>query len=353
MSDAALLDTLSRLQPLAGLGAASLHGLLPLCRRQHIARSAEPFALDAWQGQVVYLTKGHLKVDLADGSMAVFVGGAGDALMPLSAYRAAPVSAKAITDVELLHFDEETLDIVVTWDQIIAPAGTEGRSDAPDWRTKSGMFAAQNLVNGSFAALPAANIDSLLGRFQRVSVKRGDVIVCQGDPGDYYYVIDAGRCVVTREVAGGTVELAQLKGGDTFGEEALLADVERNATVTMKTDGALLRLDKADFAALLQEPLLRKLAPAEAARRVAAGATWIDTRFPAEYRLDGLLGARNIPLNELRRAMSMLQPEKEYIVYCQSGRRSSAAAFLLSQKGYRASLLDGGLRALVAEKGKA
>ena len=352
-SDAALLETLSSLQPFASLGAASLRGLLPLCSRERVTRNLDPFSLKDWQGQVVYLTKGELKVDQTDGSTRLFVGGSGEALMPLSAGGAAPTSAKAITDVELLRFDEDTLDIVVTWDQMATPAGERDANETTDWRTKSGIFAAHNFADGVFATLPPANIDTLLGRFRRVAAKRGEVVVRQGDPGDYYYVIDRGRCVVTREIAGATVELAQLKGGDTFGEEALLADGARNATVTMKTDGVLLRLDKADFVALLKEPLLRRLSAAEAVQRVAAGAVWIDSRFSAEYRIDGLPGALNIPLSEMRRAVTMLEPGKEYIVYCQSGRRSSAAAFLLSQKGYRASLLDGGLKALLAEKGKA
>ena len=234
-----------------------------------------------------------------------------------------------------------------------APTAQSSGNDAPDWRTKSGIFTVQNFVFGAFAALPPAHIDALLGRFQRVKAKRGEIVIQQGAEGDYYYVIDRGRCQVTREVAGATMQLAELKSGDAFGEEALIANTTRNATVTMKTDGMLLRLDKADFMALLKEPLLQKLSPAAAAQRSAAGAVWIDTRFPAEYRCDGLPGALNIPLNEIRQGMAMLDPEKEYIVYCQSGRRSSAAAFLLSQKGYHACLLDGGLKALSDEKGNA
>lgn len=351
--DATLIDMLSRLQPLAGLGRETLRELLPLCSRERVTRNLDPSSLKDWHGQVVYLTKGELKVDLADGSTVLLVGGSGEALLPLGRDGGELVGSKAITDIELLRFNEDTLDIVLTWDQLAAPNGAGGGTEATDWRTKSGMFAVQNFVDGIFAALPPANIDALLGRFQRVPVQRGELVVRQGDVGDYYYVIDRGRAVVTREVAGATVALAELKGGDAFGEEALLADATRNASVAMKTDGVLLRLAKADFLALLKEPLLQKVSPAEALRRNAAGAVWIDARFPAEYRLDGLPGALNMPLNELRQAMVMLDRGREYIVYCQSGRRSSAAAFLLSQKGYRASLLDGGLKALIAEKGKA
>lgn len=350
--DTALLKTLSGLQPLSSLGSESLRELAPLCHRERVTRNLDPFSLRDWDGQVVYLTRGELKMELPDGSTMLIVGGSGDALMPLGYGGYAPVSTKAITDIELLRFDEDKLDIVVTWDQLIATSGKTGAAESPDWRTMSGTFTAHSFTNGVFATLPAANIDALLHRFTRRTVKRGEIVIRQGDAGEHYYVIDRGRCIVTREVAGATVELAELKGGDAFGEEALLADATRNATVTMKTDGVLLRLDKADFLALLKEPLLQKISPAQAVRHVAAGAVWIDTRFPAEYQHDGLPGALNIPLNEVREAAAMLEQGKEYIVYCQTGRRSSAAAFLLSQRGYRASLLDGGLKALLAEKGK-
>jgi rhodanese-related sulfurtransferase len=51
----------------------------------------------------------------------------------------------------------------------------------------------------------------------------------------------------------------------------------------------------------------------------------------------------NVPLAEIRSAFGVLDKSKEYVVYCQSERRSSAAAFLLAQNGYKAFLLQGGL----------
>ena len=149
---------------------------------------------------------------------------------------------------------------------------------------------------------------------------------------------------MTRLVGGVNVEIADLRPGDAFGEEALLAHANRNATVTMKTNGLLLRLDKKDFFELLSEPLLDRVGWPEAKRRVNNGARLIDVRFTAEFVYDGLPGAINIPLNEIRRSTVLLDADGDYIVYCQSGRRSSAAAFLLSQRGLRASVLAGGLR---------
>lgn len=346
--DSLLVEKLGRLHPLASLAPTALRQLAPLCRIERVARNLDPFCLRDWTSKAIFLFKEELKVDFADGGMSVLVGGAGEALLPLGGCGLQPVAAKAITDVELLYFDEDTLDIVLTWDQIMAPGQAPSRVEAEngDWRTMSGVFAVQNLTQGAFAALPPAHVRTLFERFQRVKVSRGEVVVREGDVGDHYYLIEQGRCVVTREVAGSQVELGELAAGDAFGEEALVAETARNATVTMKTGGVLLRLAKSDFIDLLRAPLLHRLGPVAAKQKAAAGAIWLDVRFPAEYQHDGLPGAINIPLNEVRQALSMLDKGKEYIAYCQTGRRSSAAAFLLSQRGFGAYLLDGGLKAL-------
>lgn len=337
------LPLLKRLQPIGALSDDSLRGLLPLSVKASFVRGSDPVSANEWAGRVVYLARGELKVDVVDGPSNVLVGGSGHALDPISRRAARPRSSRAITDTELIGFPEEPLDVLVTWNQLAGPAAVQ---DAPDWHQMSGMFAVQNLTQGAFSSLPAASIAPLLDRFVRLAVKRGDVILQQGDEGSHYYLIERGRCKVTRQVAGDAVELAELTEGQAFGEEALLADTRRNATVTMKTDGVLLRLAKSDFITLLREPLLHRLQANEARQQVLAGAIWIDVRFPAEFRQDGLPGAINIPLNEIRQAASSLDAEKKYIVYCQSGRRSSAAAFLLSQRGIQAALLENGLNAM-------
>jgi rhodanese-related sulfurtransferase len=175
-------------------------------------------------------------------------------------------------------------------------------------------------------------------------VKRAQVVVREGEAGRYYYLIENGKAQVTRHVGGVEVSVAELRGGDAFGEEALLSGDARNATVTMKTDGVLLRLRKGDFEELLKEPLLSRIGIEQARRKVADGAVWIDVRYPAEFRHGRIPGAINIPLGEVRGAARLLDKRREYVVYCQTGLRSSAAAFLLAQRGCRAYLLDGGLR---------
>jgi rhodanese-related sulfurtransferase len=142
--------------------------------------------------------------------------------------------------------------------------------------------------------------------------------------------------------------LAELKSGDAFGEEALVSEAKRNATVVALGDGIVLRLDKQHFNSLLREPLLRRLNFEDAAARVRGGALWLDVRYPSEYQYDKLPGAINVPLAEVRNMFAVLDRSKEYVAYCQSGRRSAAAAFLFAQRGFKVWVLEGGLK--VAER---
>ncbi len=345
MSDSVSVDLLARLQPLASLGKDGLGDLPALCRTHLFARGSDPFCGSDWSGQLVYLLQGQLLASLADGTNRVLVGGHDLASSPIARGGRKPGKCLSITDTVLLSLEEDKLDIVLTWNQLAAPAADAASGGVTDWRRMSDMFTLDNLTVGVFASLPPENIQSLLSRFARQPVKRGDTIIRQGDAGDYYYLIESGRCKVSRQVAGSSMQLAELKEGNAFGEEALVADTVRNATVTMKTDGVLLRLSKDDFIELLRAPLLQRVEGGEAMRRIESGAIWIDVRFPAEFRNDGFPGALNIPLDDIRQASVALDPEKDYIVYCQTGRRSSAAAFLLSQRGFNAALLEGGMRA--------
>ena len=78
------------------------------------------------------------------------------------------------------------------------------------------------------------HIDELLNKFKRIDVKAGQVLIREGSEGDYYYVIESGKCRVERMIGGVCMLLAELKSGDAFGEEALVSEAKRNATITMK-----------------------------------------------------------------------------------------------------------------------
>ena len=342
------IEALRALDPLSSLSEVRLQEIADLCSIEAVPRNADPFHLRSIAGQSVYVLRGELALAYAQGRSEVVVGGSAEARYPLGKRRAF-TSARAVTEVQLIRIDDDLLDIMLTWDQVAqqeqaaAAAPAARPTTGTDWGVMSGMFGINNLRFGAFAELPPAHIDELLRRFERVEVKAGDAIIREGDEGDYYYLVESGRCQVERKVGGVSMMLAELKSGDTFGEEALVSEAKRNATVTMKTGGSLLRLSKQDFNALLREPLLHGINMEQAKQKVLEGAQWIDVRYPSEYQYDRLPAARNIPLSEIRNAFGALDMDAEYIVYCQSGRRSSAAAFLLAQRGYHVYLLEGGL----------
>ena len=196
----------------------------------------------------------------------------------------------------------------------------------------------------AFKSMPPANIKYLLERMEQVDVDAGEEIVKQGDSGDYYYVLVDGKAKVTR-----TIELANLEPGQSFGEEALLSGSKRNASVCMTEPGTIMRLAKKDFDAMLKDPLLNRISPDEARAKISEGAHWIDIRHVTEYNHGHLKDAINIPLHELRLRLDELDKEQDYICYCRTGHRSSAATFLLAQKGFKVSVLSGGVQVMAQD----
>ncbi len=69
----------------------------------------------------------------------------------------------------------------------------------------------------------------------------------------------------------------------------------------------------------------------------------LDVRQPDEYLQGHIPGAVLIPLGELGRRVRELPPDREIIVVCHSGNRSSSATRYLISAGYKASNLTGGM----------
>jgi rhodanese-related sulfurtransferase len=110
-----------------------------------------------------------------------------------------------------------------------------------------------------------------------------------------------------------------------------------------------MRMAKEDFVELLKAPVLHTVGFAKAQEMVKHGAILLDVRLESEHKNAHLQGSINIPLYLLRIKARQLDKNKRYIVYCDTGRRSSSAAYLLNERGYDALYLEGGLRGLSRE----
>jgi rhodanese-related sulfurtransferase len=170
----------------------------------------------------------------------------------------------------------------------------------------------------------------------------------EGDAPDNFYVIREGTASVSKLLDGAQQVVAYLREGDAFGEDALLSNSPRNATVRMMQGGRLMKLSKPSFEAVLKPPMVAWVLPAEAARLVQDGATLLDVRMPEEFAQRAISGAINVPLFRLREDMSKrVEPGARVVVYCNTGERSAAAAFVLNGLGYAVHALHGGLGAML------
>jgi CRP-like cAMP-binding protein len=231
-------------------------------------------------------------------------------------------------------------------------SGTSDLEETDIAREQPSNWMIRMLQSQRFANLPPQNIQRIFERMERVEATADELIIRQGDPGGYYYVIEEGYCDVTREPAGGgrEIHLAELGPGDGFGEEALVSETPRNASVTMRSNGVLMRLDKESFVELIRNPLINKISYQEARRMIDEGAVWIDIRHRDQFAKGSFRNARNIPRAVIRVECRKLVKGREYIVCGEESGGNAAAAFLFAERGYDVSYLGEPLSKLFASE---
>ena len=336
--------------PLDGLKAENLHALARKTQIRELDAGRALFKEGDTEKRTFYLVSGTIELRNEERVMASIRSGSPEARPPLAPGLPRKFTARALTDVSYIMIDSDLLDVLITWDQTgqyeVAELNGDKAAMTGDWMTAL-------LQTKAFHRIPPANIQAIFMRMQRINYRARDVVIKQGTEGDYFYVVVSGKCVVTRETPLNKegIKLAELGTGDSFGEEALIAEAKRNATVTMLTDGTLMRLGKQDFQTLLNEPLLQWVSYDQAKQVVAGGGKWLDVRLPSEFQNLRIDDAINIPLYFIRLKLNALGKDVPYVVCCDTGRRSSAAAYILSERGFEAYVLKGGLTASAHSRG--
>jgi len=346
LAEPGLINQLQGIGPFAHLSSEEIAGLL---EGAHIGTAEPGEVLIAQGGQdrdYLVLLEGELEVTRTwvepGGQEEVRLGyikprqGAGEISLLGSPPRGA--SVRAVQPSRFLRLDSDKMDELLAWSQQFA---SNLRADNDLRRRMNAVRQAKSL-----RALPFPIFQAVFGRMQALVVQSGEAIICQGEKGDRYYLIDEGQAEVWRAdpITNATARVAVLGPSDVFGEEALLLGGFRNATVIMATPGKLLALDKQDFDELVKADPVAEIGAEEARRMVGAGAAqWLDCRYEIEYADAHIPGARLIPLDRIREACAALDRSSTYVVYCRSGRRSVCAAYLLRERGIRALSLHGGI----------
>jgi len=326
--------------PLGELTIENLQELAGKTKLETLDKEKPLFKRGSGATQLIYLLKGELYLLAEDGSKTVVEGGTSKSRNPLDPHDPRTCTAIAKTPIQYFRVDNGYLDLLLSWDRSdsLVVSGIE-TTDDDDWMGNM-------LQSEIFQRIPPASIQMLFIKMEAVSFKAGETVIRQGDEGDYFYYIRQGRCEVTHKGASGKeMKLAELEAGTGFGEDALISNNTRNATVSMLSDGVLMRLGKDDFEELLKNPTLHMVDFDEATRMVKEEkAAIIDVRHEKEFKQSSIKGSLNIPLFMLRFKAQGLSKNHKYIMVCDTGRRSSSAAFILNEKGYDAYFIDGGLK---------
>jgi rhodanese-related sulfurtransferase len=109
-----------------------------------------------------------------------------------------------------------------------------------------------------------------------------------------------------------------------------------------------LTVDTAPVDAVYAATIYQALTPDEAADWLGRGALAVDVREPHEYALGHVPEAINLPLGSIASRLADLPRDRELVLVCNSGNRSSLAAQLLLREGYDAAKvanLEGGTSA--------
>jgi CRP-like cAMP-binding protein len=148
-----------------------------------------------------YILEGQLELIADKQVKSTITSGTDSARYALARLQPRQFSAKAKTDIAVLQLNRSVLDRLMVLEQEekakeIPDSESMGVSDivgedTGDWMTKM-------LQSELFSRLPTANIHKLFALLEPVDFKAGDTVIRQGDVGENYYVIQGGRCEVSR-----------------------------------------------------------------------------------------------------------------------------------------------------------
>lgn len=294
--------------------------------------------------RVVYLLQGEANCEYPDGRSKTHDAASIQARYPVGDNKPRRFTARIRSArAQTVHFDRNYLEKLMAWDQLgraRTGQGKEGASDEYIWVYRLLNFPA-------FKDMPTSNLERLFESFEPIPMRDEQAVMREGDAPDYFYVIREGTATVSKYIDGAPQIVAYLREGDAFGEDALLSNQPRNATVRMASKGLLMRLSRKNFESVLKSPLLSWLNIEAAQALTARGARLLDVRTQEEHELEALPGSINIPLFRLREEVPrLLGQSAPVIAYCNAGERSAAAAFILSGMGFEAHALLGGLNAV-------
>ncbi len=139
----------------------------------------------------------------------------------------------------------------------------------PSAKRKINRITTQRLLLQIFrAGLTPADLDEVLESAETKTIRKGEIILTEGEGGLDLYIIRAGSMIVEKEIGGKPVFLRYLPAGSYVGEMAMIDGSPRTATVRAAIKSEVVRLDGEAFRRLLdRKPELREKTLAEMSAR--------------------------------------------------------------------------------------
>lgn len=262
--------------------------------------------------------------------------GMGFGKMPIFTCSSRDCTAVAKSDVslfKLLRYDfDEILQI-------------ESSLSGPLCRTSGEYAQCANLKTFKpFTLLAPEMVLAISSKFTERTYAANEDIIKAGEEGNEYFIINCGMVHVWKKnLEDEFVHVATLEEGQAFGEEALLTNSPRNATVRAVNETVVNVLSRQDFESIMKSSFLKEVTADDVINSKEKNNVLLDVRMHVEYEEEYIPGAIHIPLDELRQRYHELQQDKNYFVYCRSGRRSLSAAYLMNTQGFKAQSVKGGI----------
>src|ERR1041384_2447159 len=192
------VELLRTLTPLEGMKRENLHALAKKVTVKQMTAGRTLFKEGDTDKRTIWVVQGLVELSEHGRAVGMIEGGSAEPRAPLNQSVPRKITARAVEDVDYLAIDADLLDVMITWDQTgnyevgALQAQFGGGNEDSDWMTTL-------LQTKAFHRIPPANLQAIFMRMNRTPYRAGEVVIKQGDEGDYFYAIVQGRCLGTRE----------------------------------------------------------------------------------------------------------------------------------------------------------
>jgi putative peptide zinc metalloprotease protein len=228
----------------AALPEAALATLSSKLKAEHISAGTVVVHAGEEADRYYLIAAGEADVVNAEGRALARLGpteGFGEMAILYGTRRNATV--RAATELELFSLDRDTF-LTANQHRGLSLAFEEEMVLRSTVTTLSGF--------SPFRGLESRSLRWLALHIKRVRYPSGAEIIREGEEGDAVYIVELGRVEVVTPKGGSLRQLAMLGQGEAFGEQALLSDEPRAATVRALEDVVLLRLSREDFQSIVE-----------------------------------------------------------------------------------------------------